>query len=78
MKCPKCSNNIELINKKDRDTGMWHNYWHCENHGKVMLDENAISLKEIEDFCDSFKEAMTSVREDTIKALKTFPDIDSK
>ena len=34
-KCPKCSNTVILETKKDRDTGMWENYWFCEDHGKV-------------------------------------------
>lgn len=33
--CSICDNEIQLINTKDRETGMYYNYWHCEEHGKV-------------------------------------------
>ena len=35
MKCPKCLEKIELETKKDCDTGMYENYWFCEEHGRV-------------------------------------------
>lgn len=35
MNCSKCSNIIELKTDKNPETGMYRNYWWCEEHGKV-------------------------------------------
>jgi hypothetical protein len=35
MNCPECTNKIELVTKKNEDTGMLFNQWECEVHGKV-------------------------------------------
>lgn len=35
MKCSECDNNLELVDFKDKDTGMWANEWRCSEHGAV-------------------------------------------
>jgi len=35
MKCNKCDNNILMESKKNRDTGMYENFWWCDDHGRV-------------------------------------------
>ena len=39
MKCYKCQGNIELVDKKNPDTKMWYNYWHCEKCGQTQPSE---------------------------------------
>lgn len=33
--CSECGTSVELKDGKDRETGMYYNYWYCEEHGKV-------------------------------------------
>ncbi len=35
MKCNKCSNEVECVSLKNKDTGMYYNEWRCKDHGKV-------------------------------------------
>lgn len=39
MICWRCSAKIELITKKDQDTGKWYNFWNCEDCGQTQPRE---------------------------------------
>lgn len=39
MKCPECTREIDTVEKKNKETGMWEQHWACPEHGKVNMDE---------------------------------------
>ena len=53
MKCPKCQESIELINKTNPETGMMFNQWECHKHGKV---EPMQPLPDLSEFTAPFQE----------------------
>lgn len=73
MKCSKCENTVECVSIKDGDTGMWHNEWRCDDHGKVDPTDHTFSQMEI----DKMFQDMLDVY-DTIDSFKNLSDTELK
>ena len=65
MICTKCTSQIDMVNKKNRDTGMWYNYWWCES-----CEAKAIPMPEEEDMAVRLKKVEEEHTEKEIKRVK--------
>ncbi len=45
MKCFRCSLEIELVARKNLETQMYYNYWHCDDCGNTKPRSEPITLE---------------------------------
>ncbi len=72
MRCSCCSNSIDLETKRDKDTGMFENYWWCTNCTKKVMpqpEESAggITLDQLSQAFDSMYHARSKVFDQIIE-----------